>query len=191
MREAKAYLKSARSVHANAREEAVDFANWTTRNPMFFLLLHATELAAKACLFARGEKPGRSHDIVELIRLVGQDGKRGCVREAYRDVPTLRRQTLEHKWAENDSEFAKAALKIEIEAIDKQTVGLAKTLKVFGALGQSKMTKLEFGKEVENWWHALRYPRLGGTTSYPDFDECAVICQALVKRAEAEIEKDR
>ncbi|GIT88199.1 hypothetical protein ROBYS_32150 [Roseobacter sp. OBYS 0001] len=140
---------------------------------------------------ARAESPGRTHDIVELIRRVGQDRKRACVREAYRNVRTLRRQTLEHKWAENNSEFAKTALQMEIEDIDKQPVGLTTTLKLFGALGQSKMTKLEFGEKVENWWHALRYPRLGGTTSYPDFEECAVICQALVKRAESEIEKDR
>lgn len=81
-------------------------------------------------------------------------------------------------------------MQIEIEAIDKRPVGLMTTLRVLGALGQSKMTKLEFGKKVENWWHALRYPRLGGTMSYPDFQECVIICEALIKRAEAGIEKD-
>ena len=90
------------------------------------------------------------------------------------------------KWAAKESEFAAAALRIELESSRDKPVAMLNTFRILGALGQSEMRKHEFGEEVNDWWHAVRYPRFG-TTSYPDFFEAELICDKLLNLAEIEI----
>lgn len=187
-REGLSYLSaSSRLRAAEASEELVE---WTHRNPIFFLLLHATELALKAISAARGVAPKKTHDIVVLAKGCAKSSDRARVRSVYVKIRELRARRLKDKWSEKESEFATAALRVELESSLRKPVAMMGTFRTLGALGQSQMQKIEFGQEINDWWHAARYPRFG-TTSYPDFSEAELICNTLLDLAKLQIAKAR
>ena len=183
-REAKAYLNS--SIKLRNSEPSKEVRDWEARNPVYFLLLHATELGIKSIVQSRGNEPPRSHDIVSLVRKFASRSDRKHARRTYRELRSLREQQLRDKWSGGNDGFALAGLQIELEEAREEPVYMVATLKLLGALGQSEMRKLEFGSEVEPWWHAARYPR-HGVTSYPDFDRAVLICKSFIELAGLEL----
>ncbi len=184
--QAEAYLRAATVVHNAELTKTSDPRDWEMKNPMFFLLLHATELALKAVAFARNEKAGLSHDIVKLANMVKRASDRKHVREIYKNLRKLDEQRIRDKWVGRDGVFSQAACEMELDKLRQKPVRMVSTFKFLGALGQSKMEKREFGDIVEKWWHAARYPRYG-ITSYPGFDACVVICEGIIEIAKQEL----
>ena len=183
-REGQSYLGAAVALHA--AEACDDPLHWKHRNPIFFLLLHATELALKSVTLSRGIPAPRTHDIVSLAKGCARTEDRTQFRSLYQEVRELRKSKLAQKWGGSGDASEAAVLQIEMETLRKKRVAVVHTFKILGALGQSQMQKLEFGEEVEGWWHAARYPRFG-TTTYPDFSESALICKTCLELATSEI----
>lgn len=155
-------------------------------NPLFFLLLHATELALKAIDLARNLQLKRTHDLVDLARAVFSATDRSFARKAYKDLRELHERRIRDRWRGQHGIFSQEALNIELQKMSQKPVGLASSFRTLGALGQSGLTKLEFGHEVKDWWHGARYPRFG-SMRYPDFDSCVLICKNFLKLARLEM----
>ena len=187
-REAKSYLRSSRLLRQLETAQPNTVKRWDNQNPIFFLLLHAAELALKAIGLARGHTNTNEHDIVRLLRQYSAPVDRSYFRQVYRTVRMSRCESVFEKWRHMESDTATAACQLELDKARSIPLHMVDNFKVLGALGKSEMTKLEFGKPQAQYWHSARYPR-AGTTSYPDFEVCVIMVGGLIALADAKLKE--
>ncbi len=176
----------------DAEQTTEPWQGWANPNTIFFLLLHSCELGLKAIGFARGTLGShkRSHDLNALLKSVTNKADFERCRAVVNTARAQKMKRIKDRFSDGSSEHALAAIAIETERlhIDRKTIHEA--FLTLGALGQSKLHRLEFGEEVNDWCHAARYPR-HGTIQYPDFDICVCICQEILDVARQTVEAHR
>jgi len=180
---AQEYLRAAEIVF-----QAEVSKDWENRNPIYFLLLHSAELGLKSLGKSRGLDTHNSHDLVVLLRTVTQTGDRIHFRRIYRKLVELRLGKIHSKFVGSQHKLSQAAIEVETASMRYKPLGLAHTFRLLGVLGQSEMTKIEFGKEIKKYWHSVRYPRFGITT-YPEYHATFALCAGIIEVSQHEREK--
>ena len=185
---AREYYRSSCLLRAAEDAKGLNPIHWENRNAIYFLMLHSAELAWKALAHVRGQTPKRTHDIVKLLRSHSQPSDREFFRRAYKDIRSLEKQRLSQRLPPDGQGLSAAAHSMEWSENLLKPPGVIKCYVFLGALGQSEMEKVEFDTKLANkeWAHSARYPRYG-TTTFPDYEKTAIICDRLIGLAEREV----